>query len=98
VCAAALVHGGRSGAAMLDWLTVAREARERGLATGLLRLITTALNARGVSELASATSGANTASLRWHLSRGFQLAEDPLREAMRAANATPHERGGDELH
>ena len=74
---------------MLSWLTVARDARERGLATGLLALITTALRARGVSELASAASTANTPSLLWHLSRGFQLAKDPMREAMRAAEWTP---------
>ena len=83
VRAAALVHGGSSAAPMLSWLTVARDARERGLATALLRLITTALRARGTSELVSATSGANTPSLRWHLTRGFQLADDPLRETLR---------------
>jgi L-amino acid N-acyltransferase YncA len=83
VCAAALVHDGRSGTPTLTWLTVGRDARERGLATELLRVIVAALRARGVSELASAASAANTPSLRWHLSRGFQLAEDPLREALR---------------
>ena len=93
LCAAALVHGKRSGPPMLSWLTVARDAREDGLATGLLRLIVPALRARGVSELASATSAANTVSLRWHLSRGFQLAEDPLREALRTAREEPAERG-----
>jgi GNAT superfamily N-acetyltransferase len=85
VCAVVLVYSGRSGAPVLGWLTVDRNHRERGLATGLLGVITTVLNARGVRELASATSAANTASLRWHLSRGFQLAEDPLREALRGA-------------
>jgi GNAT superfamily N-acetyltransferase len=84
ICAAALVHGGSSGVPTLSWLTVARDTRERGLATALLRLITTTLSARGTSELASAASGANTPSLRWHLTRGFQLAEDPLRETLRS--------------
>jgi GNAT superfamily N-acetyltransferase len=84
VCAVALVHGGSSGVPALSWLTVAREARERGVATALLRLISTTLSARGTSELASAASAANTPSLRWHLTRGFQLAEDPLREALRS--------------
>lgn len=83
VCAAALVDHGRSSAPVLTWLTVAPEARERGLATALLRHITGALCAEGAGELASATSSANTPSLRWHLSRGFQLAPDPLREALR---------------
>ncbi len=68
---------------MLSWLTVARDARERGFATALLELISTVLRARGVSELASTASAANTPSLRWHLTRGFQLAEDPVREALR---------------
>jgi len=92
ICAVALVHGQRSGTPMLTWLTVTRDARERGLATGLLRLITTTLRARGISELASTTSAANTPSLRWHLSRGFHLVEDPMREAVRATSAAPRER------
>jgi len=94
VRAVALVYGGIAGAPMLSWLTVARDVRERGLATGLLALITTALRARGIGELASATSAANTPSLRWHLSRGFQLAEDPMREALRAASGAPREQDG----
>jgi GNAT superfamily N-acetyltransferase len=84
VCAAALVHSGSSGAQTLNWLTVARDAREQGLATALLGLITTALRGRGMSELASAASAANVPSLRWHLTRGFHLAEDPVREALRS--------------
>jgi GNAT superfamily N-acetyltransferase len=83
VCAVALVHADRCAVPTLTWLTVARTARERGLATALLALITDALRARGISELASAASAANTPSLRWHLTRGFQLAEDQLREALR---------------
>jgi GNAT superfamily N-acetyltransferase len=83
VCAVALVHGGRCAVPMLTWLTVARTARERGLATALLARITDVLHQRGISELASAASAANMPSLRWHLTRGFQLAEDPMREALR---------------
>jgi hypothetical protein len=41
------------------------------------------LSARGVDELASAASAANVPSPRWHLTRGFQLAPDPIRAAMR---------------
>ena len=69
----------------LTWLTVASDARECGLATGLLALISAGLHHRGVRELASATSATNTASLRWHLTRGFTLAPDPLREAQRSS-------------
>jgi L-amino acid N-acyltransferase YncA len=68
---------------MLSWLTVARNARERGLATALLRVIIAAMRTRGEPVLASAASAATTPSLRWHLTRGFQLAEDPLREVLR---------------
>jgi L-amino acid N-acyltransferase YncA len=56
------------------WLTVRHDARERGLATALLRVVVETLSARGVGELASAASAANLPSLRWHLTRGFQLA------------------------
>jgi GNAT superfamily N-acetyltransferase len=84
VYAAALVDRGPAGIPMLNWLTVARDARERGLATALLRLIIARLRKQGVHQLASAASAANTPSLRWHLTRGFQLAEDPLREALRS--------------
>jgi GNAT superfamily N-acetyltransferase len=83
VCAVVLVGTEDAGAPMLMWLTVRREARERGLATALLRVVVETLSARGVDELASGTSAANIASLRWHLTRGFQLAPDPIREAMR---------------
>ena len=85
VSAAALVHG--EGEPTLTWLTVAADARERGLATGLLALINATLLQRGVRELASAASATNTASLRWHLTRGFVLAADPLREAQRSSVA-----------
>jgi L-amino acid N-acyltransferase YncA len=68
---------------MLAWLTVRHDARERGLATALLRVIVETLSASGVEELASGTSAANVPSLRWHLTHGFQLAPDPLREAQR---------------
>ena len=81
VSAAALVHG--EDTPTLTWLTVAFDARERGLATGLLALITARLLKGGVRELASAASASNTASLSWHLNRGFALVADPLREAQR---------------
>jgi GNAT superfamily N-acetyltransferase len=81
VCAVVLVPSTTSPALM--WLTVRRDASERGLATALLRVVVETLSARGVEELASGTSAANVPSLRWHLTRGFQLAPDPLREAMR---------------
>jgi GNAT superfamily N-acetyltransferase len=80
-CAVVLVPSTTDPALM--WLTVRRDARERGLATALLRVVVETLSARGVEELASGTSAANVPSLRWHLTRGFQLAPDPLREAMR---------------
>jgi GNAT superfamily N-acetyltransferase len=82
VCAVVLVPS--MAAPALMWLTVRRDARERGLATALLRVVVETLSARGVDELASAVSAPNIASLRWHLTRGFQLAPDPLREALRA--------------
>lgn len=88
ICAAVLVHKGVSHTPTLSWLTVAREAREQGLATALLSLITSALLDRGVTKLASATSTANLPSLRWHLSRGFQLSGDLVREAL-YAQSTP---------
>jgi len=81
VCAVVLVPSTTDPALM--WLTVRRDARERGLATALLRVVVETLSARGVEELASGTSAANVPSLRWHLTRGFQLAPDPVREAMR---------------
>lgn len=81
VCAVVLVPS--TTAPALLWLTVRRDARERGLATALLRVVVETLSARGVEELASGTSAANVPSLRWHLTRGFQLAPDPLREALR---------------
>ncbi len=88
VCAAVLVPSMTAPALM--WLTVRRDARERGLATALLRVVVQTLSARGQDELASAASAANTASLRWHLTRGFQLAPDPLREALRGNGPLPH--------
>jgi L-amino acid N-acyltransferase YncA len=81
ICAAVFVPP--TSAPALMWLTVRRDARERGLATALLRVVVETLSARGVDELASAASAANVPSLRWHLTRGFQLAPDPIREAMR---------------
>ncbi len=80
ICAVVLVGTAAAGAPMLTWLTVRREARDRGLATALLRVVVETLSARGVEELASGTSAANVASLRWHLTRGFQLAPDPIRD------------------
>ncbi len=93
ICAVVLVGtdptggptGGPGDAPMLMWLSVRRDARERGLATALLGVVVEGLSERGVDELASGASAANIASLRWHLSRGFQLAPDPIREAMRGA-------------
>lgn len=87
IWAVVIVTPSKTDAATLTWLTVRRDVRDRGLATGLLRVVMDALSADGVRQLASATSPANVASLRWHLNRGFQLAEDPLREALR-----PHRR------
>ncbi len=81
ICAAALLLPGQAGTPTLTWLTVRRDARDRGLATSLLGFLVHTLPARGVGALASATSAANIASLRWHLSRGFELADDPLRAA-----------------
>lgn len=81
ICAAVLVSS--RTVPELMWLTVRREARERGLATALLGVVVETLSARGVNELASSASAANIASLRWHLTRGFGLAPDPLREALR---------------
>jgi GNAT superfamily N-acetyltransferase len=87
LCAAVLVPS--MTAPELMWLTVRRDAREQGLATALLGVVVETLSARGVDELASGASAGNIASLRWHLTHGFQLAPDPLREAMRdTANAT----------
>ena len=81
VCAVVFVPP--TSAPALRWLTVRRDAHARGLATALLHVVVETLSARGVKELASGTSAANVASLRWHLTRGFQLAPDPLREALR---------------
>jgi GNAT superfamily N-acetyltransferase len=83
ICAVVLVGTDDAGAPMLMWLTVRRDARDRGLATALLNVVVETLSASGVEELASGTSAANVPSLRWHLTRGFQLAPDPVREAMR---------------
>lgn len=83
ICAVVLVSTTATRAPMLTWLTVRREARDRGLATALLRVVVETLSARGVEELASGASAANVPSLRWHLTRGFQLAPDPLRDALR---------------
>jgi RimJ/RimL family protein N-acetyltransferase len=87
VCAAVLVDRERGGASVLTWLTVGRGHRERGLATVMLRLVTSSLHTRGIDELTSAVSAANIPSMRWHLTRGFELAEDPLREALREARS-----------
>jgi len=81
VCAVVLVPF--TSAPALMWLTVRRDARERGLATALLRVVVQTLSTCGVDELASGTSAANVPSLRWHLTRGFQLAPDPVREGLR---------------
>lgn len=84
ICATVLVPpSSTSMVPTLAWLTVHSEARDRGLATALLGVVVDALSARGVRELESATSAANVASLRWHLTRGFQVAPDLLREALR---------------
>jgi GNAT superfamily N-acetyltransferase len=83
IYAAALVPCASANVPILTWLTVRREARDQGLATALLRVIVETLSARGVPQLESGASAANVPSLRWHLSRGFQLAPDPLRDALR---------------
>jgi GNAT superfamily N-acetyltransferase len=83
ICAAVLVPS--MTAAELGWLTVRRDARERGLATALLRVVVGTLSAHGVEELASGTSAANIASLRWHLTRGFQVDPDSWRIHRRQA-------------
>jgi GNAT superfamily N-acetyltransferase len=79
VCAAVLVPS--TAVPALMWLTVRRDARQRWLATALLRAVVETLSAHGTNELATAVSATNLPSLRWHLTRGFQLAPDPLKEA-----------------
>jgi len=74
---------GPGDAPMLMWLTVRRDARERGLATALLRVVVETLSARGVDELASGASAAKHREPAVASDRGFQLAPDPIREAMR---------------
>jgi GNAT superfamily N-acetyltransferase len=83
VCGAVLAESRNDDLPTLTWLTVRRGARDRGLATALLGVVVDALVAAGATRLASAASVANVASLRWHLSRGFELAPDPIREALR---------------
>jgi hypothetical protein len=89
MCASVLVQVSASTEATLTWLTVRRDARDHGLATAVLDGVVQGLSARGIEELTSATSAANIASLRWHLSRGFQMAPDPFREVLRAQRVTP---------
>lgn len=81
LCACALVTP--AAPPTLSWLTVRRDLRGRGLATALLGVVVDALAARGEPVLASFASAANVPSLRWHLACGFELAPDPLREALR---------------
>lgn len=90
LCAAVLVSS--SSCPTLSWLSVRRDVRDRGLATALLGVVVEALAERGVSELESHASAANLPSVRWHLGRGFELAPDPLRAALRDA-ADYSERG-----
>jgi len=71
----------------LTWLTVAPESRGCGLASALLAAICSDLSDHGEPLLASHASVANIASLRWHLTRGFELDRDPLR-AFRATTAS----------
>lgn len=63
----------------LAWVTVAPDARELGLGTNLLAAVCADLRARGEPLVASYASAANVASLRWHLSRGFELTPERLR-------------------
>jgi GNAT superfamily N-acetyltransferase len=63
----------------LTWLTVAPEARGCGLASAVLAAICSDLSDNGEPLLASHASAANIPSLRWHLTRGFELCRDPLR-------------------
>jgi GNAT superfamily N-acetyltransferase len=93
VCAAVLVPTTTGGTPTLAWLTVRRDAREQGLATALLGVVVETLSARGVDELASGASAGNIASLRWHLTHGFQLAPSPLREALRPTDAAHRQSG-----
>lgn len=85
VCGVVVVLASATPTPTLTWLTVRPDVRDRGFATAILGVVVKALSAKGVRELASATSAANVPSLRWHLSRGFQLAADPVREHLRAA-------------
>jgi len=68
---------------MLRRLTVARPPQARGVATALLALVIARLGDGGVGVLVRAASAASMASLRGHLTSGFQLAEDPSRKALR---------------
>jgi hypothetical protein len=86
VCAAVLVHSGGSGASGSELAPSRATLASRGWPPRCSGSSTPRC-ARGVSELASAASAANTPSLRWHLTRGFDLAEDPVREALRSSNS-----------
>lgn len=75
VCGLALVEGETwPRAPWLTWLSVAPPVRRQGVATALLAVVVDVLAGSCVAELASAASAGNPASVRWHLSRGFQLA------------------------
>ena len=63
----------RTSEPMLSSLAVSSRARRTGIATALLDSVLDHLTVVGIPTLRSAVSGANIASLQWHLSRGFTL-------------------------
>lgn len=74
VCGTALVEGETwPRAPWLTWLSVSPAVRRQGVATALLAVVADVLAGCQIAELRSAASAANPASVRWHLSRGFQL-------------------------
>lgn len=90
--AATVAPDWHTGEPCMAWLTVDPRVRERGIATALLRAISQELNSNGAETLWSSASAANIPSLRWHLTRGFELASDPLREATRDGRAASSRR------
>ena len=57
----------------LSWLSVERSARQQGVATALLERVCLEARSRNAETLMSTVSVGNVESLRWHLSRGFEL-------------------------
>lgn len=68
---------------VLTWLSVDRKVRSRGVATVMLAAVCERLMAAAEPVLFSACSVANVPSLRWHLTNGFTVLPDPLRELQR---------------